>query len=1057
MTRVFTIPPSVPFLETLAHTLLNGSLIPNFPKDISLPFAIADVTIFLPTRRAARILQDILSEKAGQETLFLPTIRPIGDMDEASFDLREHAQHHTALPPMIDPMERQLLLAELIHAFAWRLRNSQSHILAESQSLNQSEEPIRLPSSAADALWLAQDLAALIDTVATEECSWNELRALVPDDYATYWQFILKFLDIAVTAWPKILHDKNQLDPAKRRSILLDAQASHLLATPPTGPVIAAGSTGSIPATARLLKVIANLPNGAVILPGLDQDLDDKTWQAINLDPRDPKAASNHPQYSLKQLLTTIGITREDVLPLGEKPNSQDSVKAYLISHAMRPAHTTDEWHTHKIPHEQSMAAFADTTLIEARNEIEEALAIALVARQGLAEDLSRIHIVTPDRGLAYRIRYELKRWSLDIDDSAGTPLSQTPPGIFIRLILDTIASGFEAVTLLSLLKHPLAAFGLQRAEALRRARLLEIDVLRSSHPTYGLDSLRMNQMAATIEAEQTPYRIATVRQHLSVDERANIAQFIDQIEICLKPLIQIIETSPTLVLRDIIPPLLNAVRSASNEGTEENVKLFTGDAGETLAEFFNTLLQSDEGRLRLEKFEIASVIDVLMSTLIVRQRHGTDSRIHILGPMEARLQQADLVIIAALNEEIWPANLRADPWLSRSMRTTLGLAPPERRLGLAAHDFTQMLGTQRLVLSRALKKGTAPSVISRWLRRLLTVLGPSLSNAMRIRGNSILRLAYRIDQPQIDHKPAERPNPKPPLHARPKRLSISQIETWIRDPYAIYARKTLCLEPIDPIAATPHAGFKGTLIHDSLARFSNEWSGPFDNKATLHLIEIGHQYFRTLDAFPAEKAFWWPRFIRIAKWFIAWEQQRTTQVSKRLTEIDGQLEIIINDIPFLLTGRADRIDLMQNKTISLIDFKTGYAPSKHQVTSGLAPQLPLEAAMIQHNAFKEPTTSDPISALSYIVLKGGFKAGTEIILSDDTYTPIQLANDAMDRLRKMISIYQNPMQGYLSRARVKFEADRIGDYDHLARVKEWVANNHQSQDIETQKTKEKA
>jgi ATP-dependent helicase/nuclease subunit B len=201
------------------------------------------------------------------------------------------------------------------------------------------------------------------------------------------------------------------------------------------------------------------------------------------------------------------------------------------------------------------------------------------------------------------------------------------------------------------------------------------------------------------------------------------------------------------------------------------------------------------------------------------------DPRIHIWGTLEARLQSVDLLILGGLDEGIWPAEARSDAWLSRRMRRDIGLSPPERRIGLAAHDFAQALAQPRVIITRADKRGGAPTVPSRWLQRLATLIGPARMKRLVNDGRHFVRLARQLDQvPQADVKPATRPQPKPPVAARPRELSITSIELLIRDPYAVYARRILQLEPLDPIGQRADLRMRGNLIHDALSEFTKEW-----------------------------------------------------------------------------------------------------------------------------------------------------------------------------------------------------------------------------------------
>ncbi|MCY1707068.1 double-strand break repair protein AddB [Pannonibacter sp. SL95] len=432
-------------------------------------------------------------------------------------------------------------------------------------------------------------------------------------------------------------------------------------------------------------------------------------------------------------------------------------------------------------------------------------------------------------------------------------------------------------------------------------------------------------------------------------------------------------------------------------------------------------------------------MFSALIAGTAVRRRLPGDPRIQILGPMEARLQRPDLVILGGLNEGVWPQRTRNDPWLNRPMKRDLGLEPPERRIGAGAHDFVQGMGARRVILSRAARADGAPTVTSRWLQRLLTLAGPQAEAEMAARGRRWLDLTTRLDRPDGPVTPAARPEPKPPLAARPRQLSVTEIERLVRDPYAIFARRVLGLEPVDPVGGAPGAADKGTIIHDALARFLADWDGPFDHTAVARLTEIGEEVFAPLDAFPAVRALWWPRFLRIAEGFVAWERSRDPRVSNRFVEIGGGAELVLPGAEFRLTGRADRIDLLTDGTLSVIDYKTGQAPSQKQVDALLSPQLPLEVAMITRGGFAGIPSDRPVSELLYLQLKGAREALSEQGRTPKDMSVGELAEASWQRLEALIAAYQDEAKGYLSRARVEKERDMNGPYDHLARVKEWA------------------
>lgn len=1023
--RVFSIPPGAPFLPTLAKALLSGRLVPGFRFDGD-PLALADATIYVPTRRAARALRGVFVDVLGARSAILPVIRPLGefDEDEAAFEAETSAA--IDLAPPIAAIERLLLLAPLVRAWKRRLP-------AHVQAL--FDEEIVIPASAADAIWLARDLARLMDEIETEGTAWTRLADLVTGNLAGWWQVTLDFLGIVTENWPDILEERNRSNPAAHRNALIRLEAARLKRNPPTGPVIAAGSTGSIPATAELLAAIAGLPSGAVVLPGLDLMLDGPSFQAIAAPGARP-ALLGHPQYGLAKLIGKIGVPRGDIeeIAVAERPLA---LRAALVGEALRPAETTELWAQTRAGFAagEITEAFADVTLLEAAGERDEAVAIAVALKRAVEQPGQRAALVTGDRALARRVSAELLRFGVVADDSGGTPLANMPAASLLRLALQAAFRPGDPVALLSLLKHPLLGLGLERTSVRHAAEIAELVALRGGTGRPDVASLpelfeaRFTGLGDT----RPPFWFS----RLTVRSIEGARELLVRLAAALAPLIAFRSQAEAdlaeLTLASVIA--LEGLGRTADGGLSE---LYAGDAGEKLAELLRGLVAASAS-FSFAADEWPDVMEALIAPETVKPAQGTDRNIAIWGALEARLQDVDTLVIGGLNEGVWPRKPESDRFMSRLMKTGIDLEPPERRIGLAAHDFQMAMGAKKVVLARSARSGDAPAVPSRWLQRILTFIGEDHAAVLRRRGDEFLSWARALDAGERrDFAP--RPQPKPPLTVRPRHFSVTEIETLRRDPYAIYARRILGLMPLDPVIRDPGAAERGTLFHAILHRFSADVADPLVPEALDGLIAAGRACFAEAALPPDVEAVWWPRFEKLAAGIIEWERGRAFAVTMRHAEERAE-KTGVGRSGVTLSGYADRVDLLAGGMADILDYKTGSSPSKAQAHTLLSPQLALEGALLRRGAFKGLGAREP-SQLAFIRLKPNGEVFEESILEYNRKprTAADLAEEAWARLERLLIHYADPTTGYLSRALPFREGETDGDYDHLARVLEWSA-----------------
>ena len=1025
--NVFTIPAGCNFLRTTARALIDGELVAGFEPRKN-PLLLASATIYVPTRRAARSLAAEFLNELGSEAAILPSIRTLGDADE---DELLFAGNEVALnlPEAILPLERKFLLFQMVQSWTTAMSKDTRELFGD--------EDIVIPSSPADAMWLAGDLGQLMDQMETEEISWNSLLALVPDDYAQWWQLTLSFLNIAMQGWPEVLREKNRIDPARLRREILDQRTRHYQNEGSDGPVIAAGSTGTIAASARLLSAISKMKQGALILPGLDLEMDSEDWAHLRTrnSASEPVSAPAQPQYGLAKLLEKTGLERDQVKILGSSDTAAQA-REKLISLALLPAEASHKWSeiSQTISPETAAIGFSSISIIEAPGERQEALAIAIALRKSLTIEGKIAALVTPDRVLARRVAAELQRFGIQVDDSGGNLLRNSDAGVFLRLLQDVCLGNCNAVNLVSLLKHPLFRVGYSTKEASKLAKLFELALVRGLIQTP-LPGRFGDACSRLMEPGAGGHYISQPVRRMTDEDWQDLLLFCQLIDGKLKYFADLLNSNTQRPLSELFDQLYQTALELTyevEEGETSRHMLLEAVGGVEYDHFFADIKATNLDATKLRIADFAAIFEATLGDSVLRTSASTHPRLHILGPLEARLMQLDLVILGGLNEGVWPPGTRNDPFLNRVMRTELTMAPPERRVGLAAHDFQQFLGCDEIILSRSQRVDNAPTIASRWLQRLLAIAGANHSKTMIARGGQFLHWVNILDKTDTPASPAERPNPKPPVSLRPTSMAVTDIETWIRDPYAIYAKHILKLRGLPELERVSDPALKGTVYHEILAKFHGDGHDATAPDAFEKFMAIARAEFKNFDVPNDIAALWLPRFAEIARLYLKWEAPQSLLTSKILCEVDGDIQVG----NFKLRARADRVDITHEGQISVFDYKSGNGPSRKEAKT-LSPQLPLEGAIALGGGFKDTDQAVGISELAFIRLRLNEVLKVDQ-LSDRNETAEEVAQNALHSLEAHIKAYENSDQGYLSRYAPKWEVEFGGDYDHLARVREW-------------------
>ena len=979
---------NIPAHRSFSDALVTGILAQHGGDPIKL----AQGMVLLPSNRAIRSISDAFVRKSGGG-LLLPRLVALGDAElgEQIGGALDPLGEQDAIPPSVGMMQRQMILARLV------------------------QEASPRPLDVGQSLQLAQALGSVLDQMQVERIPVAALQDLqLSEALSAHWQRSLNLLSILLHRWPQELKRLGCIDLAERRNRLFDRVAERWKENPPGHFVIAAGVSTAAPAIAGLLRRIAIMPNAMVVFAGLDQNMDEDAWKTIGpfeADPvtgRVPAGHETHPQFALKHLLDRMSATRDDVAQWrwGSEHDAR-AVRGRNISNAMLPPRLTTRWRDLKT----ADRSLAGVEALEVATPGEEAQAIAIALREALETEGKTAALVTPDRQLAVRVSAHLKRWGIEADDSAGQALSRLPPGTLLIAMAQAVAERFAPVALLALLKHPLVMRGADRLPWLEQVRGLDL-LLRGPRPQAGLNG---------IDLLLTP-RDGEDRQK---DLRTRIAAWWPQARSLLAPLEAAFTGAPDLSAQ------LSAVREQAGLLTRDAV--WSGHQGRMAADLFAEMEEFvGDGPLQADIRALPMVLDHMLAGLSVRPPQGGHPRIAILGLIEARLMQADFMILGGLNEGVWPGMPTPDPWLAPSIRKELGLPGLESRIGLAAHDFASGLGAPQVLITRARRGAGGPAVASRFWLRLKAMAGPQWKSADRY-----AELARNIDRPNFV-RPAERPRPAPPASIRPKLVPVTDVDRLKADPYAFYARRILRLSRLDPVDADAGPAWRGTAVHEILQRWAET--------ATLEPADLESRakaMFERPEVHPLLRALWQPRLMEAIRW-IASGVARDKAEGRTILAVESEGRAEIGGIT--LTGKADRIDHMPDGTLAIVDYKTGKPPSAKQVRAGFALQLGLLGLIAEHGGFPGIEGRPVAGCFEYWSLaKNGDAFGyrespVDPLGKRDKIVTAEFTTYVHGLFDQIAADYLNGTTPF--EAQVNPEVANYGDYDQLMRLEEWYGRD---------------
>ncbi len=981
-----------------ADALVAG-LVPRYADEA---LGLANVTLLVPSARAARTISEAFVRHSGESGLLMPRMVAVGDLDldEALGSLLDPLGA-SDIPPAVEPTRRWLELEELV-----------------SEEQEQAGDR-QMPAGAR--LRMARDLAQTMDRLLVEEKTPADLLDdsvldLEPS-LAGHWQDSIRVFARIQARWQFWLQKNDLIDASTRRNMLFDRAAKRWKSEPPKSPIIAAGVTSAAPALARMLRVIADTPDCAVILPDLDLAMPDAAWAELGRAGIAPEPgesvfartdAQTHPQYHLKLLLNRVGVAREEVRAWHRRgASAAEPQRSHAISSLFLPSDASKRW----IELDADKRRLSGVRIMTSATSEEEAQSIALLVREALEQPEKRVAVVSADRALARRVAQHLSRWNIDADDSAGRPLSLTPAGRLIGLLVDLVAHGPAPTGLIALLAHPLVHAHDTEARRIWLSQLRKFErALRGPQPAPGLAPLRAAAKASDVgEWWQS---VEDILSRILTDEAE-------------RPLAQILDD------------------------LAEAAELLAGDAvwaredGRALAGMIEDLrLHSREVGTRIATQDSAAVVRDAMDEIAVRPPYGGHPRVAIYGLLESRMARADLVICGGLNEGTWPQVPGPDPLLAPAVLRAMGVPGTEFRIGLSAHDLAGAMGAPEVVLSRARRDADGPTLPSRFLLRVEALLGELTGDHREERIPAILPHIDRAPQPA---PPYPRPRPRPSSEQRQVDIKVTALDRLLGDPYQFYAQEVLGLRVLQPLAADPFSdpALRGTLVHDIL----DKWHSARSSSPDVAIVPFAEARLREAEVHPLFWGLWRPRLLAALERFESWVE--TGEADGRrvaATEIRGAMNVD----GVKVHGVADRIDRLNEGSLAIVDYKTGKPPTPNEVAAGFALQLGLLGLIAEKGGFEteQESISGSVSRFEYWSLARSRKdsqfgfidvpmrvEGKKSGLAPEEFLPRHEM-----KLREAIARFIKGDDPFTAKENPDYPG--FTDFDQLMRLEEWITQS---------------
>lgn len=923
-----------------------------------------------PGTDLAKLAAQFILDRIGRDTLadavvLLPTRRAALSLREA---FRALAGDDTLLLPrmvsLADVGDELLALLghdalEMLQAVPPAMSPTLRHYLLTAQVM-QFEEARGGDTRIEHAMQMAEYLADLQDrcTRAGVALTREKLQALFPRDYATHWQQSLVFLNIVGDAWPAIEQAYGQISAAAHEVQLLTALRDAWQAAPPNYPVFAVGSTASQPATAALLSTIAGMKQGYVILPGLDPRMSETAWSDVH---------ESHPYFYLKQLLDANGVHACDVMALGDAPPS-----CSIWLEALCRVEAMGQWREQAI----DPARFAHVKLVGCQHAEEEARVITLLIREGLETPNARIALVTPDESLMARVAVQLGHYGVVPNRLSHGTLADTDTGSVLVALMEAVAAPESTRALIHLLRHRLVQLG----EA--NAWPAWLDMFERA--ARGINRHSVGQL---------PSLVPVLRETKAHGELQKLVRDIADLSRARLLPSQWVER---------LSMLLEKAAPLPGSGQEKVMDALEQCAG---ADLLGKLDQRGFGALMAQA----------LSPNWRGPQFGAHPHVMMLTPVEARLQSFDRVILGNATERLWPGMHGQSPWLNLAQQEELGLPGIAQHSTLMAHDVLMHGSAGEVFLTYPQREGGSPAARSRYVERLL-----ALAEAQQLPGHMMQAPAYaevalaRYDAP---FAPEREPYPKP--LERPAMLPASMLDLIVSDPFSIYARSILGLQPLKEMDAEPEPRDFGSIAHKTLQQLAAYWTEHGSAPPASEMESMVEQALRSFSDRPAVRLFWTRRLMQALVYVNQQEAQRRGAVQSEVP-----IEQVLRTPHGVLTlhGRIDRLE-----GAVVVDYKTGKPPTISDMEQGRALQLVAYALLLSEQC-------KPVDGLEYWGLPAGKRSGSQTFFQ---WTP-EVAAEMQSKLNSLLSELMDPQTALLARpvsGNERFE----NDYDGISRYDEWA------------------